>query len=839
MMNSIYSDSGIIPHESFYPAVESHSSCDDESRDGEEYYEHPVYSLSSPEVYTPEMPRRLIGKSNTEGSLVKPSFSFLGPHGIVHSNTGEHRIERSKLLDLLKGSTRQGIPDVRAQNSKARSTEEKGRKNVVLTSGKKVMLLKKGADDKPTKKGPSSNANGMRKGGKRDKSHEKKPRKQRQNKKTSENGKCAEAQVEIPKESFYKNNAFSDIATVITTSDLKSPAPLQSFSPNDPLAGKQRYKLRKVVDELIESEESYVTSLKMLLHYYIQPLYNGTRHGCGTALVIMQDTLIQILKNHTELYESFRICLSKPCSENDKVPIYNIAAKFGQLICKFGIDTYNYEEYTNMYEDVLKLVRDYDFIHTNNRNIRTKEWVKGWENYLESTQPNYKRMDLSFISLVQKPISRIGKYQLMIESMLGLINVADDPQAYHIMLQCCSTVRGKLKKINDSSKKVKDKDIGAKVNSIVNFYQIANGVILSLQYFGKCLLVGSLTALWIENSYQKFSTMGALLYKSHLLLCEVPSKRKKSEIKFIVPLSVACIYKDPREGDGGLYTNYPYSVKIVFEDNFCFFEILLSFITRIEYDVWQENLQLLINYVNGPYKMDYSSSFARNKMVTVYPDSISPYDISLSKTSNYTKFKTSCYFRNPISINVMFNFYNIKNNCEQPLLLSSYFNYMVTNPNMAKTDGTLIIRKNERINVETVFEPIWSEELPQLFLENSNGSSTIKKSSSWSHFKKGMSTVKYSRSSHSFSEGLNSVSSSHFDKYILPSGQSFQIGTTNEFLKDVKKPEEVALTEPQQPPPVEAADDRNLHRMHSRSLKLKNAVLALFQTRPSTVSFTD
>lgn len=824
----------------FYLAVESHLSCDDESGDGEEYYDHPVYSSSSPEVYMPEMPRRLmlIGKSNTGGSLVKPSFSFLGPHGIVHSNTLEHRVQRSKLLNFLKGSTRQGIHDVKAQKPRNLSTKEKRGKDVVLTSGRKVMLLKKKADNNSAKKGPSSKANGMRKGGKRNKPHEKNHRKHTQIKKTSQNGKCAEEQLN-PKECLCKNKAFSDIATVITTSDIKSPTPAQSFSPNEPLAARQRYKLRKVVDELIESEESYVTSLKMLLHYYIQPLYNGTRHGCGTALVIMQDALVQILKNHSQLYEGFRICLSKPCTENDKVPIYDIAAKFGQLICNFGIDTFNYEEYTNMYEDVLKLVRDYDFIHTNNRNIRTKEWVKGWENYLESTQPNYKRMDLSFISLAQKPISRIGKYQLMIESMLGLINVAVDPQAYHIVSQCSSTVREKLKKINDSSKKIKDKDIGAKVNSIVNFYQIANGVILSLQFFGKCLLVGSLTTLWIENSYQKFSTMGALLYKSHLLLCQVQSKRKKSDIKFIVPLSVARIYKDPREGDGGLYTNYPYSVKIAFEDNFCLFEILLCFITRIEYDVWQENLQLLINYVNGPYKMDYSSSFARNKMVTMYPDGISPYDISLSKTSNYTKFKKYCYFRTPISINVIFNFYNIKNGCEQPFLLSSYFNYMVTNPNMAKIDGTLIIRKNERINVETVFDAIWSDELPQLFLENGNGSSMIKKSSSWSHFKKGMSTVNYSRSSHSFSEGLNSVNSSLYDKYILPSGQSFQIGTTNEFLKDVKKPEESPPTEQQQPPPVEAANDRNIHRMHSRSLKLKNAVLALFQTRPSTVSFKD
>lgn len=625
-------------------------------------------------------------------------------------------------------------------------------------------------------------------------------------------------QVLSPQESTY----------ALTTSDYISPIPALTFSPQDKSITTQKYKLQKVLEELLDSEENYVVSLTLLLNYYLEPLVSNNIYRCGLPLITIKNLLSILIESHTNMLQQLRSLYHHPRNQDCERSIIYIATEVAKNIFDIGINVPIYEEYCNVYESVLKIIKDSDHINSKYKKDSNQAWVKGWKNYLEATQPISKRMDLSFLSLVQKPISRVAKYRLIIESLLKYSGTNSSIYTY------CNLVKSKLNELNDNSREFIMNDNSSKINNFLNFDGTSFGIDLSLEFFGKCLMIGSLSVVWVENDNEKSSTMGVFLYKSHLIMSDISIRRNsKNEINFIIPLSICNLFSDPRECDGGLYSKYPHTMKVLFEYQYCQYEILIISINKTEQDVWYNYLDTLINHVNGPFKLGYTSSDS-SKLIILYPENIIPYDVSLLKVSSYRKFKDYCYFKNPISLNIMIEFPIYQETMQNRYVLIEEGNQPMIYPQAYSHTILIVITKMERASAEMNLASMWSKELPLIFpnMQENKNKPTIKKSSSWSLLKIGMGSFRGLRTSHSFSEGINSLRL-HTQHNVEQDHE--------EFSKFVHDPKKLKDTETIDADKIITSDvtDSEIRRINSKSYKFRNAVLGLFQiSRSSSINLT-
>lgn len=602
-------------------------------------------------------------------------------------------------------------------------------------------------------------------------------------------------------------------SVALTTSDYISPIPVLAYSPSDKIGDAQKFKLQKVLQELLDSEENYIVSLTLLLNYYIDPLVNDESNKCGLPLVIMKRLLLTLIEDHTKMLQYFRLSLLPPQDIICENPIIESSVAFAKKIFEVGLNVPIYGEYCNIYEDVLKLVKESNNVNTNQKKEFNLAWVKGWKNYLEATQPVSKRLDLSFLSLVQKPISRVAKYGLIVESLLKYSYSNSGIYLYYNLIKL------NLQELNENSRLFKENDPGLKINNFLNFEGLCLGVELSLEFFGKCLMIGSWKVAWIEIENVKSSTFGVFLYKSYLVLSDISTRKiKKHEIRFIIPLSICNLFKNPKDCGGGLYSKHSYTQKLIFEHRYSQYEILIMSITKSEHEVWLDYLDTLINHVNGPYALGNTDISEDYQCLILYPENMVPYDISLLKISNYKNVKDYCYFQTPIFVNVIIEFPTFNETLENGyVLIEEDKNFIY--PQTSSQTITITINKIERVNAEINLAAIWSKELPLIFPTLTK--QTIKKSSSWSQIKMGMGSFRGLRTSQSFSEGINSIRN-----HQQPENNSDQEGFKLERYGSMKQ----SSSDPFENDKMAAeCANSEMKRINSKSYKFRNAVLGLFQ----------
>lgn len=540
-------------------------------------------------------------------------------------------------------------------------------------------------------------------------------------------------------------------STLLTPSDYISPFPQMTYTHS---ISNAEFKLGKLVEELFDTEVVYVDSLTMLKKFYIDPLVSSNSPMCGIPFILLQNILQLLIQNHLQLLKIFQNC-------GEARNIQNVS-KLLEHISSNALSVHLYEEYCNVYEDVLKLVKQEHLVDK----LRMNEtWTKGWQNFLEATQPSTKRMDLSFISLIQRPIARLSKYKLIAVSTakhVAKIKNKDDDDM-NVIDQLVVSIKNKLMQINDQSQEFEMKDKTLQINEVLDFENInCFNVKLSLQFFGKNLLCGILVAIWLQRkkldvmeSEVRAMTVGSFLYKSHLILCDVGNKAtsKKHDIKFIIPLSKCQISENLQDTWGGLYSNYPYTIKLIYENGFRQYELLLVSLTKNEFLAWRNYLKTIIEVVNGMYPLDYSDTSFPS--VVYNSDTIAPYDICLYDQRTYERYKVFCYFKMSFSVCINIDFYCVK--YEDAHLLAGYYNSLQNNDSACQKKGqTLSLKKSERLLGEARFFHILSKELPILLYRpevEKNRSHTLKKSISWTSIK--MNTIDTLRHSNSTNDIFN------------------------------------------------------------------------------------
>lgn len=215
--------------------------------------------------------------------------------------------------------------------------------------------------------------------------------------------------------------------------------------------------------------------------------------------------------------------------------------------------------------------------------------------------------------------------------------------------------------------------------------------------------------VWVGRDRQiQSQNLGAFLFKTHLVLADV-LKFNRFEVKFLIPLSI-CKIVESSDSLGGLFTHYQYSFKLIFEYRYTLIEVLCLQNEALESQVWKDKLDLLINYVNGPYLFDYSSSNLNEELGTycslILPPYIQPFEAKLNKLksirlNNQKSIFTQCYFSDIIPIKV-----------EQVSINDDHGHVYKTVTKFENIEGTLIqLKEVDRARIEYLLQDLWSDEL--------------------------------------------------------------------------------------------------------------------------------
>lgn len=343
----------------------------------------------------------------------------------------------------------------------------------------------------------------------------------------------------------------SSSTSSISNYSLVSAKPMYSYSPTDKSSLVNDLKIGKVIEELVGSEEIYINALRMLQDFYIEPILLEVEFDIAIPFHFLSLYLKILIVNHNELLSNLKQIIVKRLSLED------LAAKIAIHICNYAIDVSIYKQFCQVYDDVIIIMKS---------DPKQGEWFGGWEKFLESTQPISRNMDLSFMSLIQRPTSRIGKYRLILES---LCKHANGSQHENLSLHL-DKLRHHLNHINDYSRYDKVCEKNKLINEFIDFKAIRYKTPLSLEFFGTCLLVGTVFVVWIEEDHCVLAQCGAFLYKSHWILVDLKKRRPlRFSPLFVIPLGKSKILKDKKDFDGGLYSSYSKVIKIQFENGDC------------------------------------------------------------------------------------------------------------------------------------------------------------------------------------------------------------------------------------------------------------------------------
>lgn len=454
----------------------------------------------------------------------------------------------------------------------------------------------------------------------------------------------------------------------IQLSTITSPKLSINFQLNSDRAAFQIY---NIVEELIDSERNYLNSLFLLENNYIEPLLEAYQKNLGVPIVLIDGYIQILIQIHFEFYNRLQseylvmahFEFNEQSEEHDS--LISFADNIAQLIAKYAISPYIYEQYCFLNRQIVDLMTTSDAKADLFQNYSKAK--NACELFTESSQDQNQKMDLSFISLFQKPIARIAKYKLILENLSKSIETPANELAVSGVNHGLQIVKEKLTEINMNVRK-HDQDLSRfktifesldcyppNIQILKSFFRddrLSDN--FGFECFGNPILCGCLGLIVMSsNCVPNFNFTGCLLFKSHIIVFDCKSQEHQFEIKFMIPLC-CCKLIDENDFEGLVCPNEP-SFKLIFEDNFLLYELLFITSNQFERDIWTEKFNLLINEVNGPYIFDYSMS--EERLLIYYFGKLTPYDVCLEKfgAKKLGSFKTNfnnCYFKELFILNI-------------------------------------------------------------------------------------------------------------------------------------------------------------------------------------------
>lgn len=363
------------------------------------------------------------------------------------------------------------------------------------------------------------------------------------------------------------------------------------------------------MDELISTEEAFVSSLKILKYHVLQPFLQRCKlRGCRCfALEVLAHTASCIVEMHELL----------------------LHLRGQEFLERVTFNLRHHETYVRYYVNA----DAFSYLVLNETSNFTTEFTNSVRHNLESKDNSETggKLDLSILLLVQKPMARIVKYQLLI-ALLSKAN--PDNETIRRLL---TSVRMSLVKINCKlDRKVNSTERTRSLSDIVRFDQTIGQCPL---YYGQLRFASVSSLAWpkFKRSLTMQKTAALLLFfETNLVICDYRSGMRRKTPLLVLPYDACSIVKNHQDFDGGLTNHSELCIKIRYHFQDCEYEAILGF----------PNLDARVEALSAIPNVTRSS--CNHGVESFLPDSVAPSDIKIESTGVAQRKYQQCYFRKVI-----------------------------------------------------------------------------------------------------------------------------------------------------------------------------------------------
>ncbi|OHW95648.1 RhoGEF domain-containing protein [Colletotrichum incanum] len=392
----------------------------------------------------------------------------------------------------------------------------------------------------------------------------------------------------------------------------------------DPLATERALQRRRILEELISTEEGYIRDLRFLMNVYITILASLPTLPMGLRSSINRN-LTDIVELHEELlgelhrvvpdseytqieipplpskvtghgHQRLRSLDSVPEDDNraiswlQDVPGMISEAQIAGDVAKMN-RFFIYEEYGAKYElmikDVASAHRTMPQWDTYQRGIEALASSLG----PASTHTDQSKKSLTIGDLLVKPIQRICKYPLLFAELLKYTPVADCPNSH-------MEVESALLRLREATAEINRATSDRRIKSTLEKTWILQDRLVfpeqatsknRIRSFGHVELCGALHVCWQSKEGAKGRYMICLLYSNVLCLASASKVDQIYTIQACINLGSIKI-EETDNGRGLQCHTAPFSWKLVFECDSQLYELLMTACSPREQEEWRSRL---------------------------------------------------------------------------------------------------------------------------------------------------------------------------------------------------------------------------------------------------------
>ncbi|KAI1208898.1 Dbl homology domain-containing protein [Annulohypoxylon truncatum] len=401
---------------------------------------------------------------------------------------------------------------------------------------------------------------------------------------------------------------------------------------NDPGVTERLLQRRRILEEFINTEESYIGDVKFLMNVYVTILASLPSPQWGLRASINRN-LTDIVELHEEILgELHRVVPNSEYTQPERIPVApnpsaakkhhrwrsldsvpedrgetswlqhipsviaepSIAAKVAHIFGKRMNRFFVYEEYGAKYELMIK-----DVASAHRELPQWETYQKGLEALAASLGAvNYhldnSRKSLTIGDLLVKPIQRICRYPLLFAELLKYTPVCDCPSSHMEIEKVLIRLREATAEINRATDDPRLKGTMEQTWLIQDRLVFPNQKLdaasrTAIRSFGQVRLCGALHVCWQNKDGVDGTYMVALLYKDCLCLASASGAEPVYTIQACI--SLADIKIESVDNGRGLQCHTaPFSWKLVFECDHQLYEIIMTACNAKEEEEWRARI---------------------------------------------------------------------------------------------------------------------------------------------------------------------------------------------------------------------------------------------------------
>ncbi|KAI6093713.1 Dbl homology domain-containing protein [Hypoxylon rubiginosum] len=401
---------------------------------------------------------------------------------------------------------------------------------------------------------------------------------------------------------------------------------------NDPAITERLLQRRRILEEVINTEESYIGDVKFLMNVYVTILASLPSPHMGLRSSINRN-LTDIVELHEEILgELHRVVPNSEYTQPERIPVTpdptsakkhhrwlsldsvpedkggtswlqnipsviaeptvaaEVAHVFGKRINRFFI----YEEYGAKYEMMIK-----DVASAHRTMPEWETYQKGLEALASSLgATNYhldhSRKSLTIGDLLVKPIQRICRYPLLFAELLKYTPVCDCPSSHMEIENVLIRLREATAEMNRATDDPRMKTSMEQTWLLQDRLMFPNQKLdpaskTTIRSFGQVRLCGALHVCWQTKDGVDGAYMVTLLYKDCLCLATTSRPDHAYTIQACIGLSDIKV-EEVDNGRGLQCHTAPYSWKLVFECDHQLYEVIMTACSPKEEMEWRNRL---------------------------------------------------------------------------------------------------------------------------------------------------------------------------------------------------------------------------------------------------------